>query len=249
MSAPRQTPHRSKQDYATPPVFIAAVLARLGIPAFAIDLAADALNTKAETFLTAADDALTVPHWERLIGSGWGWLNPPFARIKPWARRCVETRAAGGQVALLVPMAAADWCRDYVHGQARVLLLNGRIAFVGCDGAATKDCMLALYQVFHLLQFAWRWRDVFDQLSRLLVRDPDVAAMATVVVNARVFAQGRQLPAQLTLAPWALRDRGHDWRNSHHPSASVSALLGNSRTGRRPTATVRERVTASEEVA
>ena len=66
-------------------------------------------------------------------------------------------------------------------------------------------------QAFHLLQFVWRWRDVFDQPSRLLVRDPDVAAMATVVVNARVFARGRQLPAQFTVAPWALRDRGHGW--------------------------------------
>ena len=93
-----------------------------------------------------------------------------------------------------------------------------------------------MFQVFHLLQSAWKWRDVFDQLSRLLVRDPDVAAMATVVVNPRVFAQGRQLPAELTVAPWALRDRGHGWGNGHHPSGPVSALLGNSRTVR-PTST------------
>ena len=78
-------------------------------------------------------------------------------------------------------------------------------------------------------QLAWKWRDVFDQLG-LLVHAPDVAAIATVVVNASAFAQGRQEPDPLTVARWTLRDRGHGWENSHHPRGRVSAPLGNTPT-------------------
>ena len=61
------------------------------------------------------------------------------------------------------------------------------------------------------VQFLWKWRDVLDQLPCLLVHAPDVAAMATVVVNASAFAQGRQEPDLLTVARWTLRDRRHGW--------------------------------------
>ena len=80
-------------------------------------------------------------------------------------------------------------------------------------------------------QLAWKWRYV-AQLPGLLVHAPDVAATATVVVNATAFAQGRQEPDPLTVARWTRRNRGHGWGNSHHPLGTVSALLGNSRTQR-----------------
>ena len=47
------------------------------------------------------------------------------------------------------------------------------------------------------VQLVWKRRDVFDQLPGLLVHAPEVAAIATVVVNARVFAEGRQEPDPL----------------------------------------------------
>ena len=60
------------------------------------------------------------------------------------------------------------------------------------------------------VQLVWKWRDVFDQLPGLLVHAPDVAAVATVVVNARAFAEGRQEPDPLTVvARWTVRDGRH----------------------------------------
>lgn len=148
MTMPEQKPHRSKQNYATPENFIEATKRRLGIQAFAHDFAADASNTTAETFFDEARDALSVSDWASYCRSGWGWLNPPFTAIRPWARKCAEAKAAGGSIALLVPAAVgSNWFRDHVDGQALVLLLNGRLAFMPDKPKwlYPKDTILALY--------------------------------------------------------------------------------------------------------
>ena len=52
-----------------------------------------------------------------------------------------------------------------------------------------------------------------------------------------LFAGARHvgvIPDFLTVARWTLRERGHGWGNSHHPSGTASALLGNSRTQEDP---------------
>lgn len=158
MTVPAQKPHRSKQNYATPADFIAAVKARLGIEQFSHDFAADGENTKAVSYFNAELNAFTFEHWEfwSLYGSpsgpltppSCGWLNPPYTDIGPWAKRCMETGAAGGRMALLVPASVgSNWFRDYVDGHAHVLFLNGRLAFMPDKPTwlYPKDCMLVLY--------------------------------------------------------------------------------------------------------
>src|SRR5262245_24715580 len=109
---PQQRPGRSKQDYATPAVFIAAVQRRLGIEAFAIDFAADAVNAKAARYCDSTTDALRLEWAHLLLPGDWAWLNPPFANIEPWARRCAALRQAARQVAFLVPASVgANWFR------------------------------------------------------------------------------------------------------------------------------------------
>jgi phage N-6-adenine-methyltransferase len=154
---PRQRPHRSKQDYRTPAPFLAAVRTRLGIVHFAIDLAATAANAVVPRFLDVSHDALAVS-WAPLLEDGWGWLNPPYTDIAPWARRCRETREAGGSVAFLVPASVgANWFRDTVDGHALVLFLNGRLSF-DAKGPYPKDCMLALYSPYLLPAYeVWTW--------------------------------------------------------------------------------------------
>lgn len=151
--APKQKPGRSKQNYGTPDVFIAAVKARLGIEDFDIDLAADSHNAKAPRFYTEADDAFTMP-WN--YNGGWNWLNPPFGRIGPWVQRAYEEINNGVNTAVLVPAGVgANWWRDWVHGKANVLFLNGRLTFVGTpinpktgkQDPYPKDCALLLYSV------------------------------------------------------------------------------------------------------
>ena len=163
MTQPAQKPHRSKQDYATPENFIAAVKARLGVEHFSFDFAADASNAKAAGFWTEAVDSLsrTPLEWASKIDGGWGWLNPPFTKIGPWARHCSITKKCGGSIAFLVPAGiGANWYRDHVHGQALVLALNGRLAFMPDKPTwlYPKDCILCLYSPFVTAGFeVWTW--------------------------------------------------------------------------------------------
>lgn len=165
---PRQKPGRSKQNYATPPYFVAAVAKWLGIEAFDFDYAADKRNAKADRFWTKKDDSLkkTAYEWWRANPYGWGWLNPPFDDIGKWAERCHTVRVRyGAKTAMLVPASVgSNWYRDYVHGKAFVLFLNGRIDFIPGE-PYPKDCMLVLYgyqgahNCIRTDNIVWTWRD------------------------------------------------------------------------------------------
>lgn len=165
MTQPAQKPGTSRQDYVTPDAFIVAVKRRLQIERFQHDFAADRSNAKAMTFFDATTDALSVSHWEVSLYDkhGWGWLNPPFSNISPWARRCLETSQRGGHIALLVPAAVgANWYRDFIHRRALVLALNGRLAFMPDRPTwlYPKDCMLCLFGPSVRPDFdVWRWRE------------------------------------------------------------------------------------------
>jgi DNA (cytosine-5)-methyltransferase 1 len=140
--APKQKPGRSKQDYGTPPSFLEAVKRRLGIDTFAIDLAASKHNAVDFAFYDERQNALA-RDWP--VG-GWCWLNPPFGQLEPWVRHTFEQSRRGARVAMLVPAGVgSNWWRDHVHGKAFVLLLNGRITFVGETAPYPKDCVLLLY--------------------------------------------------------------------------------------------------------
>lgn len=139
---PTQKPGRSRQDYGTPPEFLAAVKARLGIAEFAIDLAASVSNTVAPEYYDEASDSLT-RSW---VFPGVCWLNPPFSRLEPWTRKAFEQSRVGARIAMLVPAGVgANWWKQRVHGKAFVLLLNGRLTFVGEKAPYPKDCALLLY--------------------------------------------------------------------------------------------------------
>jgi phage N-6-adenine-methyltransferase len=155
---PAQKPGRSKQDYATPRPFLAAVKRRLGIQSFEMDLAADSTNAVCPRYLTEEMDALATP-W-RGLWMGWAWLNPPFADIGPWARKCAETGSRRQPIAFLVPAAVgANWFRDFVDGRALVLFLNGRLKFMPDKPTwlYPKDCILALYGLPPGYE-VWNWR-------------------------------------------------------------------------------------------
>lgn len=129
-----------KQNYATPADFMSAVHSRFGIPAF--DLAASAENTKAPSFFSEEDDALT-KDWRVLRSDGHMWLNPPYRNIKVWANRCA---LAGSKILFLVPASiGSEWYATWVHPFANTIALRGRITFEGCTTPFPKDCILADY--------------------------------------------------------------------------------------------------------
>lgn len=163
---PKQKPGRSKQNYATPEDLIRAVKARLGIKAFKFDFAADKKNAKARSWWNKQDDALAQRWtlWVLACRMGWGWLNPPFARIGKWAKKCLAAHKHGAQIAFLVPASVgSNWYRDYIHEQpgVKVLSLNGRPSFDGKAGFP-KDAQLVLFDGKSKEPFSsdvWTWRD------------------------------------------------------------------------------------------
>ena len=158
---PRQKPGLSKQDYQTPPEFLSAVRHYLNITDFVIDLAAEGHNAVCPRFHTTTG---LIQPWYMHLGTGeWAWLNPPFGRIGPWVKKAASERRwlsnfAG--IAVLVPASTgANWWRDHVHMQAHVLLLNGRLTFVGHMAPYPKDCALLLYCLHRRPRYeVWNWR-------------------------------------------------------------------------------------------
>lgn len=151
----------SNQTWETPPEFIAAVERRYGKIGF--DLAASAQNRKAEAFYSEADDALTAP-WDS-IATATGhkvkvaWLNPPFADIEPWAKKCAEVRWLPRWTLMLVPasMGSLWWARN-VNPFAQSFGIP-RLKFVGAKDPYPKDLALIVYGFGCLpANGYWDWR-------------------------------------------------------------------------------------------
>lgn len=164
MSMPAQKPGRSKQDYQTPPAFLAAIKHRLHIDAFAIDLAASKENAVADVFYTEEDDSLN-PHLKWDWYGCWGWLNPPFGHLEPWVAKAASEAKKGAHIAMLVPAAVgSNWWKTYVDETAHVLFLNGRLTFVGAKGPYPKDCALLLYTPYCFGGYeVWKWKSQVPQ--------------------------------------------------------------------------------------
>ena len=146
---------KSRQDYATPPEFIAAVKRRFDIEEFAWDLAAAPENTQAWRFFDESSDSLA-QDWNGLVGDL--WLNPPFANIAPWVKKCSAYRGTG-RIFLLVPASVGSkWFCEHVYKYAWVFFLTPRLSFDG-KNPFPKDCMLAVYSPSSANALdVWQWR-------------------------------------------------------------------------------------------
>jgi DNA (cytosine-5)-methyltransferase 1 len=159
MSEPAQKPEESKQDYQTPTSFIQAVVEEF-CAHIAIDLAANASNTQCVIHYGPGaqrgyEDSLTVD-WSTVSGDC--WLNPPFADIAPWAKKCATTER-NGRIFLLTPASVgSNWYSNDIHGKAHVVALSPRLTFVGWKDPYPKDLMLSIFSGVRGGFSTWRWR-------------------------------------------------------------------------------------------
>lgn len=160
---PEQKPHRSKQDYETPPEFLIAVARRFG-PIW-IDLAASAENAKAKLFFDEAANSF-VQDWAKAVVDFVGWLNPPFGNLDEWAKKCAleaKRLAPRAVVVMLCPASVGtNWWAEHVDGHAaEVLMLRPRISFVDTSAPYPKDLSLVVYRgetEGGTMYRPWRWR-------------------------------------------------------------------------------------------
>jgi phage N-6-adenine-methyltransferase len=158
---PAQKPGKSFQSYATPLAFVETVEREIIGCDFALDLAATKDNTKAPRWLgpgsPIATDSLKAD-WAGTLDGDWGFLNPPYAHIRPWVEKCADEAKKGARFCLLVPASVgADWFARYVHRRSMVLALLPRLSF---DGKAPfpKDTVLCVYGQPGRGFDCWRWK-------------------------------------------------------------------------------------------
>lgn len=159
---PVQKPGNSIQSYGTDPAFIRAVEKKFG--KLAVDLAATADNTKAKRFVTPQEDSLKLP-WSKKFAGKRCWLNPPFADIKKWAKKCADEKALIPydqyfEILFLVPLSSSNWACEYCWESeyARVYPLKGRLTFEGETTPYPKDCMLVHYNSKDKQVEVWDWK-------------------------------------------------------------------------------------------
>lgn len=169
---------KSRQDYRTPPEFLAAFRRRFGETV--VDLAASEDNAVADLYFDEATDSLS-QDWAPLVRElgprQWLWLNPPYAKIGAWAAQCAEAveRARDEHITLdrgiafLVPASVGSkWWADCVHSRAGVYFLRPRLSFDGI-GPFPKDLALVFYTTAVGNDFffdvdaggysLWNWKD------------------------------------------------------------------------------------------
>jgi phage N-6-adenine-methyltransferase len=143
LAGPSMKRHQSKQDYATPPDFMEAVVRRFGPISW--DLAAHAKNKKHASYFNEKQNSLK-QDWHKI--PGWLWLNPPFSNIAPWAEKCAQEAKLGAKILFLTPASVgSNWFAENVHPHALVLALQGRICFDvnNPTWGYPKDCMLSVF--------------------------------------------------------------------------------------------------------
>jgi phage N-6-adenine-methyltransferase len=153
--APKQKPHRSRQDYETPDELLQAVQRRWG--PFSLDLAAREDNKKAPLCFTPEQDSL-LQHWHKV--NGLLWLNPPFSNIGEWAAKCASESTLGAKIVMLTPASVgSEWFAKHCHQRAQVVFLRPRLTFKGCKDPYPKDCMLTLWGFPGPAGYEnWRWK-------------------------------------------------------------------------------------------
>lgn len=161
MAMPVQKPHRSKQDYQTPPELLEAIKFRLCIEDFDIDVAASKENAIAPYYLSLEEgrDAL-INSWQvPEPTNGWAWCNPPYSDIAPWIDKAAYEARKGAYVAMLIPASVGSNWWALASSFCYQLFLSPRITFVGCDTPYPKDCALLIFTPMGLTgNQVWRWK-------------------------------------------------------------------------------------------
>ena len=167
MKMPKQKPGSSRQDFRTPFEFIRAVETRYG--KLTIDLAATGDDTRCETYIDRRTNSLSDDvDWLKEIGrGGHAWLNPPFGKIEPWAKKCYQTiiKARGKNdwpmaINMLVPASVGSvWFAQWIYHIAKVYFVRPRLSFDG-KHPYPKDVMLCRFMTEPPNENTalWKWK-------------------------------------------------------------------------------------------
>jgi site-specific DNA-methyltransferase (adenine-specific) len=99
-------------------------------------------RTRAEKFFCFADDGLK-QNWYEASHGGLIFVNPPFSKLRDWAKKCAEEASRGCQIIGLFPGDTSTiWFQDVVSQTAdAVCFWRGRIEFIRTSKAFGQAAM------------------------------------------------------------------------------------------------------------
>lgn len=130
-----------KTDWETPQAFFAHLNQTYD---FTLDAAASAANAQCAFYYTESDNALELPWLGRV------WCNPPYGRYEApkWVKKAFEEAQEPycQYVVMLLP-ARTDtaWWHDYVMKSSAIMLVRGRLRFVGAKDVAPYPSAVVVF--------------------------------------------------------------------------------------------------------
>ena len=114
---------------------------------FTLDPCASDSNHKCDRYFTKDDNGL-----EKSWGGQNVFCNPPYSKIRDWAKKCCEESRRANVIVMLSP-ARVDtrWFHNYVYGKAEIRFLMGRLRYEQEDGTPSENpapfpAMIAIYR-------------------------------------------------------------------------------------------------------
>ncbi len=153
------------RDWNTPPKYVQAVEAVLGVPVSLDPCANETSYIRCTVSYSLPKDGLR-ESWDYPTI----YVNPPYGRdpergttIKHWLARCAHAGACGSQVLALIPVATntAHWKESvFAHASAVCFLADTRLRFHAGGKAISKGAPMACAMVY------WGSGDLFAKVFR-----------------------------------------------------------------------------------
>ena len=132
-----------RNDWQTPPELVNKILEAFGVKKFDLNPACSEKNIPAKRYLTAQEDGLVQP-WGGLC-----FLNPPYDKryMNDWMRKArTEGEKEGTTVVCLVYTRSDNkWWHGNVCDASAVVLIKGRINFIGGTSSSTCPSCLVIF--------------------------------------------------------------------------------------------------------
>lgn len=99
---------------------------------FDVDLAADASNSKVNTFYSVYASALD-QDWHE--ASSVGFCNPPYSSISPWVKKAIDEAKKGFTTVMLIPTPNGEsYYQNLFDNANELIFITGRLSFVNYQG-------------------------------------------------------------------------------------------------------------------
>ena len=162
-----------RDDWRTPTTLLRAIERRTGLR-LVFDTACEAATAIGGVRASCATDrgcdgltadwavAMNVTRTAGPMNTEAAWCNPPYSQLRPWVRKCASEGERVPVVALIPARTdTAAWHESVMPSAHSVLLLRGRVRFVGATAGAPFPSAVVVWLPGHWggpRIEAWDWR-------------------------------------------------------------------------------------------